>query len=1029
MSEDYTVYPNLNWAQFEICNDNKTEAFEDMCRDLFICEYLKESKNPHSDHNNPGVEVVPILEPPRDDGQPQRYISFQAKYFENNINDANIIDSMNKAVEYYSGKLGVIFLFCNKVISKETKRYQKYINILSPANIDLELVTDSDILALLRKYSRVANYFFRDRKRFMAGANSLPNAVAFASGVSDENNAFKNDPQNLLLEELLKDKLQKCKDAICDLKFGILRSELELLERFKCEDSENKILFYRIILKAHEKKDFSGMISLLPEELKDEAYWLKSFEKNIRVLSIKEFIGLSSEMQILVLDLLFSAQHWDYIIDLSKGRDKISKEVIKAFDFHYGLSLFNNGEDDLAHEVLDKLFNQYQDQRFRLYDICVLLHKANSEFVYGVSVYEKTIKELLTQLDEIKMLVQDQIKANEPFIAMLEMQSCFNLGAKEKVYLDEAFKRYEKYSDATKANDEVRSLVGLCFEMAGDLEKAALLFSECTWRSNEILASRYLISLIYLKRFNEAAKAYDELDQSIKTERLKAINFLILYKLGNIDYKQQLQEEVDKCGQTLSDLFLIGLYVDDSTIFDEIILPKLESLIPEKLRQTDIHSKIGLIELLARNKKLDLLKATIESIQDINVINGFVTYEIYKCLFVFANKAWNQDREVKTELKKVEQIAEKFIDADIQKRYFLQIKLICVSANHMVFSMLKYSKELFEYTHDIQTAKNIVALFYEQNETNAKEYEPYLSMLKESNDSGNSMAVAFAMLKLGHFDDADYYAYKAIYDLDGKDDFEIYKSLFIYINLSSFRHKERPKKKTISYNMIVTLDSNGKHWLVALDSENGFGDKNNHSLGVDHIGRTDPVFVKLIGTGRKQVLKLRGKSYTVIDFESREFFLGKFVYQKIQEYSDEFKGFVRVISTENTDELIKQIQLLSDNKEHTKALLDAYNFVANPLGIPIDFLIYGDYKKYIDAQSFLLHGKNLAYYAGEPRTEFVVEAKYVPALSTLVLLASNGWLDTLDWLGNCIVIPESYMTFLENNMSYLLILKLFWWVH
>ena len=70
MSDHPAIYPHLSWALFEIYNDNRTEAFEDMCRDLFICEYLKESKNPHSDHNNPGVEVVPknfiLMKPLRD---------------------------------------------------------------------------------------------------------------------------------------------------------------------------------------------------------------------------------------------------------------------------------------------------------------------------------------------------------------------------------------------------------------------------------------------------------------------------------------------------------------------------------------------------------------------------------------------------------------------------------------------------------------------------------------------------------------------------------------------------------------------------------------------------------------------------------------------------------------------------------------------------------------------------------------------------------------------------------------------------
>ena len=57
MSEQHTIYPNISWAQFEMFNDNRTDAFEEMCKDLFICEYLKDNNNPHADHNNPGIEV------------------------------------------------------------------------------------------------------------------------------------------------------------------------------------------------------------------------------------------------------------------------------------------------------------------------------------------------------------------------------------------------------------------------------------------------------------------------------------------------------------------------------------------------------------------------------------------------------------------------------------------------------------------------------------------------------------------------------------------------------------------------------------------------------------------------------------------------------------------------------------------------------------------------------------------------------------------------------------------------------------
>lgn len=1018
MSEQHTIYPNISWAQFEMFNDNRTDAFEEMCKDLFICEYLKDSNNPHADHNNPGVEVVPIQEPPRDDGQPQRYISYQAKYFENNISDAQITHSLKEAVAHYVGKLDVIYLFCNRVISTGTERYIKYVKILSPANIELVLVTNKDIFALVRKYPRVADYYFQDRKRALAGANNLMGNVTFASSVSELEPTPSADVSTVIAQELLREKLSRCKHNILNLEFGKLKSELELMIRIGASDGQ--IQFYRLLLAAHNKEDFSSGILNLPEEFKEQAYWLKSFVCNIREISIDEYIGLSAEIQIVALDCLFTSQHWDWIVKLYEGREKVAQEVLKAFDFHAALSQFNLGECDKAHNILADLYSQYHEQRFYLYDICALLHKANREYIFGFEASANTVKDLMVKLDAVKDQVTDQIKANEPMIAVLEMQACFNLGATEKHYLDQALTRYEKYSTVTRENDGVRLFSGLCFEMAGDLERASQLFSECSWRSEETLASRYLTSLIDRQKLAEAASAYEELDETVKTPRIEAVYLLVLYRLNDADYKEKLQKVVDKCERSLSDLFLIGFYVEDSSTFDKVVLPKIEALIPDSLQETDIQNKVGLLAVLAHNNKLDLVQTVLSSIEDINVINRFVTHDIYKCLFAVANReyeAWRHDQEVKTDLRTAEIIADRFIESGVQRRDFIQIKLLCASATHMVFSMLKYSKELFEYTHDIQTARNIVALLYERNENKAEEYEPYLTVLTESEDPGNSMAVASAMLKLGRLEDADYYAYKAVYNLNGVDNFEVYKSLFGYNNLTLLRRKGKVVRKTISSNMIVTLESNGEQWIVALDSEDGFGEKDNQSLGVEHVGRTDPLFVKLIGKGRGQVLNLRGKSYKVLSFEPREFFMGRFIYQKVVDHRNEFKGTVEIISTENTDEMIKQVLALSDHREQTKAMIDAYNFGTNFLGIPIDFFIHGDYERYIDAQRYLLHAKDLAYYAGEPRLEFIVEAKYIPALSTLILLASKGWLDTLDWLADHIVIPESYMPFFREQYS------------
>lgn len=158
-------YPNITWAQFAMCNDDITGAFEDMTRRLFTFEFLKNSKIPHSDHNNPGVEVLPILEPPHKDGAKQRRISFQSKYFEGNVRYSKIKESFRQAVKHYGNELDLIYLFCNKTLTVTTKGYKEIEAVLIEAGIELYPISNSEVLDLVSKYKEIANYFFLPRKR------------------------------------------------------------------------------------------------------------------------------------------------------------------------------------------------------------------------------------------------------------------------------------------------------------------------------------------------------------------------------------------------------------------------------------------------------------------------------------------------------------------------------------------------------------------------------------------------------------------------------------------------------------------------------------------------------------------------------------------------------------------------------------------------------------------------------------------------------------------------------------------------
>ena len=144
----------VTWAQFESCNANKQEAFEQLCRWLFNEFFFSGKELLHSNPNNPGIEVIPVLH-----GASNKRISFQAKYF-GTIDYEQIKESARKAVKYYSGKLDLIYLYCNKDVTVTSQGYLSAINILKPAGIELVPITNQAILEQVMKNEIICWHFF-----------------------------------------------------------------------------------------------------------------------------------------------------------------------------------------------------------------------------------------------------------------------------------------------------------------------------------------------------------------------------------------------------------------------------------------------------------------------------------------------------------------------------------------------------------------------------------------------------------------------------------------------------------------------------------------------------------------------------------------------------------------------------------------------------------------------------------------------------------------------------------------------------
>ena len=144
-------------SPIEAANEDKRTAFEDMCRLLFCDKFLDSKTISHSNPNNPGVEIEPIM-----DKNSGKMISFQSKYFDclNPGCYTQIRHSAEKAIKHYGKGLDRIYLYCNKDLTTTSKSYNDIVSLLQTANIELELISNNSILDEVKKNEVVATYFF-----------------------------------------------------------------------------------------------------------------------------------------------------------------------------------------------------------------------------------------------------------------------------------------------------------------------------------------------------------------------------------------------------------------------------------------------------------------------------------------------------------------------------------------------------------------------------------------------------------------------------------------------------------------------------------------------------------------------------------------------------------------------------------------------------------------------------------------------------------------------------------------------------
>lgn len=274
-----TSSDNLSWAKFEVNNPNKQIAFENMCRSLFSREFVLDSEVLHSDPNHPGVEVAPVRSKYGDCN-----ISFQAKYFDSNINYKQIRDSLKKMLEVYTGKIDKVYLFSNKDITSTSRSYRDIVEMLEASGVAIVLITGQTILDKVMDYPTVFTTYFGKysftkewfRENLELSLENLGNRYNARFNISTETE------DNLLL--FLKD--SNAAQSINTRKHQVTEYLKKIASNYNCSNKKDVRAFIHIIeaipdVKIYNLNEALNWSNIFKDKSKDIIKRLCSSEKKL----------------------------------------------------------------------------------------------------------------------------------------------------------------------------------------------------------------------------------------------------------------------------------------------------------------------------------------------------------------------------------------------------------------------------------------------------------------------------------------------------------------------------------------------------------------------------------------------------------------------------------------------------------------------------------------------------------------------------------------------------------------------------
>lgn len=895
-------------------------------------------------------------------------------------------------------------------------------------------------------------------------ANNVSGSVYQAGG----NITLNVNADKALLEELIKRKgddtfIILLEEKACDCQKSLLKGDTKnvraiceslCIATFEgCPDTlRNRFKYYRFLLSIIDGESSEAQEkckSVLRGDYSDRAEVLLAWIGTLNQISYSELKMSADEDQACILTQFFNRGLSD---NITRIYDDLSTDEKKSLSYYWkyyvGLSLFNAQRYKESSVILRQVYeSNYYEGFVKNTSIIIFSHLAELQDITRDLSQGLGIKDALLEAFEEYKKTKDKgdyseaIKGQECLVAGVELQTVLNINS------EEFWDMYSNYPVQIQNDPQVLNLLGTYYEVNQDFQNVYDTYSQLDWRHEDLFLFKLMYSRFACADYKKIINLYEEADEIAKSARVHGLWLCAISELYPERFETEFKRAVRNLGDSYEDLFALTLSLknEERALFEQYVYPKVEQLLESIINSAD-NVKVGYAGLLIQFGHGDEALTVLRAIEHPGIIDDQLGMEFYRNLYYF--KVWDienvsiaEDDVHQTIMANVkttrESISDWFIDNNIVKANFLTIKINCLYERGKIIETIERSKELYDITNDESVAANIISLLSQRRNSNKSDYRKYADLLQDSSNLRSLMASAVGYEAIEDYEKAGFQAYKALYKLNGSDDYEVFDSCFgLHNRMMAYHNDDIYEKGRIEGSVVVTLKENiGVDSVsevpdvlhICLDCEESIADYSgngrNKSMGMEHHGPKDSLYIWLSGKKIGDQVTIEGKKYNVIEILDRYFYASKYIFTKIIDSNGRSKIPVKTIKTEDVDDMKRELVSFLNSEENIstckgrKNLMDMYHHIGSEMGLPIESINSCDYTEYLEMVRELLFVEDQALYAGEARIYEDYEGKYVLTLPSLAVLFILSCENLFEGIKDKLLIPESLKSFIREQIS------------